>query len=831
MVSKLKQTLRASLRPAGVGAAPSTELPSAGDDRRVQTLKLEGHVELEWGPEKLKGTSALVGGVRFFVGAWLSSKAFAYGERDDKGNFSLSLSVDTHEDEDLLKLQVYALMCDPETKLTKPFPLGACVSCMHKLCKISPGLKGNAGGDSGVTVQVNDSIVQTKVCEMSLRAAQPVDTSRLRRSALYSTVQHNHSLSEITKKISKVLESNQVHVPEVAAPFVNGLGYLPNGGEPGLQIPPVQTHYAALSSHVQGVGRPLPHAVLAYFLQTVLTHGGLTIEEALKLPDREFARLAGDVLWGLTSDADGCPYEPDRTLAMGIAIDPMNNLTFGLFPQTSEDIGLPYAQSSFIGRDLTPQVRPDLDAELGLVRPARREGRPDAFKKLVGVLHSRDWSELCRALLQDDCETSACAGMLATNTVQSEDMSYEAFKKNIVGFDAFKGWTDEDVRAVASYFGRLKQMIRSGAISVSLAIGLAGGAAVSSQNTEQGMSEDAPLIDERKGLGGHCFAVLRHSAGEDDPLFVRLLEGTSCMRTYPERPDGPKYTVQIGSKTGGKVQKELPMSQFLTVLSSAVSLESQVVNRVIGGGGGPGDGARVGIQGPREIAGFVRPTIVTRCLHSLNLESREDSELGFYKWCLYTGLTGDPCDLGTLPLDDVEYRSQKGVGAGCRPAELASQRLRGVGVTIPPADLERGRQILSEVWPPLADLATFRSVLNLWEPLPPLTQVNKDLAPRRQQGVTYATVTCMESPASPALVEVVYELKKALFDRANDINAGRKGSDGIFGVPYKLGTGVVVVLHVPERSQVHTFMSSLKEAKAGMGWAEPAVASGLAGRA
>lgn len=838
MVSKLKQQLRESLRPLGAAPAPSN---GAGQATRIQTLRIEGHAELDLGSEKIQTTSPLVGGIRFFVGAWLSRTVFAHGERDEKGNFALTMPVDTRADEDLLKVEVYALMRDPETQITKPIPLGAGLVCMHQLCDGHANKRGTQASTEhadgrGTQVSVIDSIMQVKVCQLELRATQPVDTSRLVRSAMYGVEDHNRALGEITSRVEKLIKTNGIRVPEVAAPFVNGLGFLPNGGAPELGIPAVQTHYAALNSQIQGVNDQLPHAVLAYLLQVVLTHSGQTVEQALGLPDRVFARLAGDVLWGLTSDADGCPYEPDRTLAMGVALDDHFNLTFGLQPVTTENIGKPYAQSTFIGRDMTPQTRPDLRAEPGLGKAPRKADSRSEFQRLAGILHAKPYEQLPRALAQDDCETSTTACLMATNTVRSGDMSYEAFRNGTIGsatalpgakgFVVFKDWADADVRAAAGFYGRVQQMLRSGALDISLVVGLAGGASATTQNSAQAGSGEVPPIDSRSDLGGHCFAVRRFRGAPGEDPEVGLLEGTSNVRTYFERPDGPQYRVMLGSKKADAIQKELPMSQFLTLLSSSVSLESQVVNRVIGGGGS-GDDSRVGVQGPQDVPGFVRPTIVARSLHSLDLSTRSGSELGFYKWCLYTGLTADGADMGTLPLDDLEYRDQKGVGAGCRPAELCNRLLRGVGVAVSRDKVELGRKILSEVWPPLADLDTFRSVLNLWEPLPPLTRVNTDLGRYRQEGVSYATVACMETPASHALVDVVHEMNRQLFARANEVNAAKKNSDGILGFVYRIGTGVAKVLHVPERSGVHTYLASLREAKAEMGWAEPEVGAML----
>ena len=155
--------------------------------------------------------------------------------------------------------------------------------------------------------------------------------------------------------------------------------------------------------------------------------------------------------------------------------------------------------------------------------------------------------------------------------------------------------------------------------------------------------------------------------------------------------------------------------------------------------------------------------------------------------------------------------------------------LQGVASSMPPEVLGRGIAILNEVWPPLADAETFRKLLNLWEPLAPLTQVNTELGASRRKGVSYVTVACMETPASYALVDAVYETKKLLVDETNEINSSRPDSDGIFLTVMKIGTGVQIMINVPEGpsagvseargpSRALTLMKSLKEAKANIGW-------------
>jgi hypothetical protein len=829
MVSEIKQRLR-EYRTAGMSCRAGRSVSAQNDPlaipdgppaqaSKTQTIDIEGYAELDLGPERITTTSPVISNMTVHVGAWVTSDAFVFGERDKDGKFRLSLPFPGGAPGgSVLKLQVYVTLVDPESQLSKPFPLGGSFACLRALSTQAP-----------VSVVVNDPYSEQTVCRMTLKAARPFDASGLSASAVVGIDEFNKTLVAMSLEIKRTIEAASVRVPAVAKPFVDGLSFMPNGGSGELGIPALRTHYAAMSSIIEGVDRPLPHALLAYFLQLALAHSGLTIDEAARLPDREFSRFVGDVVMGITKDADGCPYQRDLTLAMGLTFDNECHFTFGLQPVTSEDIGLPYAQPNFIGRDMTPQTRPDLQRVLSVPAAGPKETRRAKLQQLASLLHSEARAALCRAGVIDDCETSATAIMLAVSTIKKMDMSSEAFRLGAQGYTALQGWTPQCYQAAAGVFTRIQNMLRSEKLKISLAVGLAGGASANSQTTEdEGPGQDVPNIDDREGLGGHCFAVMRYQDPGDatgSSLYVRILEGTSCIKVHHEAPSCIRYSVRM-TVNGQETVTEPPMSRFLSLLSTSVLKETQVVNRVIG----TSASEPAGIQGALDVPGFVRPTIVMRCLHSLDLSSRAGSELAFYKWCVFTGMTGESTDVGTLPLDGIEYKGLSNqLGGGCRPAQLASNSLQGVASSISPEVLGRGIAILNEVWPPLADAETFRKLLNLWEPLAPLTQVNTELGASRRKGVSYVTVACMETPASHALVDAVYETKKLLVDETNEINSSRPDSDGIFLTVMKIGTGVQIMINVPEGpsagvseargpSRALTLMKSLKEAKANIGW-------------
>lgn len=809
MVSQLKQQMRRA----------RTGIPPAPRGERVQILELHGRLDLKLGKREMAAGAPELEGKTFYVGAWLSTCEFRAAQRMGDGSISLALPIDTHADFDTVKLQLYCLMTDPETRLRKPFPIDDAVACVRQLSACKP-----------VKVDFLDPIMGLGGGSLTLTAKQPVDTSRLRRSAMYRVDESNGLLKEMSDRVGKALQANQVRVPKAAEGFIQGLGYLPSGGNPTLGIPAVMTHYGMLSALVDGVDRYLPHAVLAYYLQLVLTHKGLSVDEALALPGAKFASLTGEVLWGVTQTAGGFPYEPDRTLVNALTLDPKKGISVALTLTTTEDISLSFAAPSFIGRDLNTRAAPDLSQLPELPAGAAAPADPRAFFQAhASALHAREHEEQNIALGMDDCENSGIAGKLAANTVRDKDMGAGAFLQGLEfnpagrsDFHIFKSWTTQDVDKASAFFTRAQTMMKKGELNISLVVGLAGGASATTDNTAGRAKDGQPApksIDDMQDLGGHCFAVLRHT-GADGAVYVRLLEGTSCVQAYHDKPDGPHYSVSVGyagakdKARGKRYDRQMPMSSFLTLLSTSVSEATRVVNEVIGEGGTGADGG--GLKGAQRVAGFVRPTIVMPCLHSLNPTDREGSELGFYKWCMFTGLAGDPGDFGTLPLEEGEYAQC--LGAGCRPVSLASRSLKGVGLEMESKKFEVSRDVLNEVWPPIASHAQFRAVLALWAPLAPLSSVNADLSGLRKPGVEYETVTCMEAPASPAVAPIVYRLKAALARLANEINLARPDSDGVTMSVAHIGTGVDSTLHVPVRTTKLTFSSSLREAQNRMGW-------------
>ena len=761
-----------------------------GDGTLVDTpstheLRLIGKLSLDANRIKLPEKTMRECNYEIHVGAWVGRGAFRSSVRkEDDDTFELSIPY-SRGDPDTVKLEVYCVIDDEETGLTKPFPLVSTFACIHELAR-------NGSAD----VEFLDPFENPLSCKASLKLLAPVDTTLLRESCLRSVKQHNDSLLAMAQGVVDTIKAKGFHVPAPAKGFEVGLTYLPSGGSKPLGIPPVSTHYAVLSRYTGNVDRPVPHSLLAYYLQQSLTHSGLTVAQLNALPDAEFAREAGDILWGIAGDAGFCPYEPDRTLSVGMQIG-VDGIHLGLAPVTTENISLPFAEGSFIRRDkpVASKNNPTTNARTGLMDPRNPQALlKQHFESLGAKQRKEDFVCFMRSLLIDDCETSAMAGMLATSTVKKGDMTL--FASELKSHPLFQHWTDECFRQCSACFARLQGMLANGQINVSLMVGLAGGASAD-QISKTGASDKTDDIDAAQNLNGHCFAVLRHVDPSTNKLYVRLLEGTTRIKVFSPVPI--EYTC---TKISDSKPIQLPMDKFQTILCQSISDTLSLTKSVVHATDTP----------LYKVDGIARDTVALPCLHSLT----PTSDIPFYKWCVYTGLSCST-GVGSLLLDDREFGAST-VGAGCRPWQMASSRLQALSAELPDDMSALGERILDEAWPPIATKETFHGVMDHWETLTPLAEVNADLAPLKKFDVPYSSIACMESPNDPGCVEYIHQINCLVVNEANRLNLSLPDSDGIFVKVDRIGTGVSKTVHIPHRSSTLTYMRSLRKAQFSLGW-------------
>ena len=766
----------------------------------VNELRLAGKLSLDINRIQLREGTMRENNYEIHVGAWIGRGAFRSSVRkEDDDSFELSIPY-VKGDPDTLKLEIYCIMDDAETGFTKPFPLVSSFACMHELAS-----------KNAVDVEFIDPFETPIGCKASLRLLSAVDTSLLRPSHLRSVKQHNDSLLTMAQGVVNTIEAKGFHVPPPAKGFEVGLTYLPSGGSKSLGIPPIATHYAVLSRYTSSVDRPLPHSLLAYYLQQSLTHSGLTLPQLNSLPDVDFAREAGDVLWGLSGDAGFCPYEPDRTLSVGLQIG-VDGIHLGLTPVTTENISLPFAEGSFIGRTLAgiPRANANIDpasacnthmvnASLGLL-DTRREAPQQQLAKLLDSLRAESGSKkfvhFQRSLLVDDCETSAMAGMLAASTVQRGNMN--CFATELREHPLFQHWTDGCFEQCSTFFRRLQSMLVNNQVNVSLMVGLAGGASADEIKTSGAPSDKKDNIDTAQNLNGHCFAVLRHVNPTTNKLYVRLLEGTTRIRVFS--PVSIEYTCTLGDAAK---PIQVPLDKFQTLLCQSVSGILSLTKSVVNQSKEP--------PPAHKVDGIARDTVIIPCLHS------SSSDIPFYKWCVYTGLSSNT-GIGSLLLDDKEFGAT--LGAGCRPWQMASPKLQGLSAELPVEMSALGEKILDEAWPPIASKDTFHSIMAHWETLTPLSDVNADLDACKQnfKDVPYSSIACMESPNNPDCVDYIHRINCLVVNEANRLNLSLPDSDGVFVKVDRIGTGVSKTIHIPHKSATLTYMRSLRQAQFNLGW-------------
>ena len=364
-------------------------------------LVIEGSADLTLGPVKLvSGTD----GLRFYVGAWTGSRRYAcgavHGAAEDVGvqlastfqhtenRFKLELPIDVGNDPDVLKLQIYCEMLDEETGITKPFPLIASVVCMHTLCKIK-----------STVVDFKDPFEMPFGAKLWIGTPSQIDTSRMKKSALYWAEEHNRALEALGEKVKGRIQSAGVVVPRAIQPFIGGTTTLSNGGSAQLKIPAPNLHYATMSQQIGALDARVPHSLLAYNLQQVVTLSGKTIDEVNALGDKEFASFAGDVLWGVTTDATKFEYEGDNTLEMGLVLD-LNSaagIKCKFLPMLTESIIRTYAAAPMREETRLPRVPAG-------PKDAKRLSPKQEYARLKDLLEAPGAREQCRAIAQAKLE-------------------------------------------------------------------------------------------------------------------------------------------------------------------------------------------------------------------------------------------------------------------------------------------------------------------------------------------------------------------------------------------------------------------------------------------
>ncbi len=438
-------------------------------------------------------------------------------------------------------------------------------------------------------------------------------------------------------------------------------------------------------------------------------------------------------------------------------------------------------------------------------------------------------SEMATGIIYDDCESTAGlarvvkkSGLLIPNdpkllsrlcgsgSVPAVKGTSHLLEDQCNGWPLFTSFTPRCWEILASIFERGNRMLESGQLRVMTAVGLATTASAADIKSDSAM------------FNGHCFNVgIIHTESMERP-YCFLLEGTAPMIQLKVTESSPRVTFNIFSDPSDSSHFETQthdMPAFLTLLGRSLSAMTQVINTPNGGhypkGGWP-------TKDP--ITGWLASVMVMN-----SLDSDPNTELRFYNRVMYMGWPCTETGQGCMPVEEpgtaaclaetLSGSNGSGLVAGCHPFSLNNLNIRGFDAGIPPADVHQMSEIMNEATPPIASHKIFQQLASFWVPCTPLEDANVREQAMRDKGVEYVRVGAMETPSVPEYIPIIYEAKRQLINRANQINMAHTNSDGIIGSVMALGTGVHVFLDVPQRD-IHqlTYIESLRQAMEDIKW-------------
>lgn len=752
------------------------------------TLKINYAINIQIGDKT--GMGSFVNGkpLKFYLGMWHDSQNYNCISIDDtcKGSFC----IDVHSGmSDTLKLELLARILDDSTGIEKASPIDASFACMRQLCS-----------GKEVSVTLTDPFAPNNLTQLTLTPENSVDSSLLTKSSYYDVNQHNSALEEMSNHIKDCITSNKLHEPSISQAFESGVTYFTAGGNDSLGVKPVQTNYAVLNKYIMNCDRSFPHPFVLVCLHQTMHNYGLSPCDVLSMDDRNFANFVGHVICGATHDAGLQPYAYDVTLGNCITLDLSKTppIQMEMAPVMTENIGMCMAASQFVERKFGDISETDVNLQ------------NKSILQIWEDMNQKSWDEYNLSANQDDCETDFMTSQILTKTIKLENMSASKLHEECAGVKCLKHYSMDDYEQASKILTRVQEMLTSGKINVSSAVGLAGAASASA--TSKALKSVGEDIDQCQNLSGHCFGILQYQ-GDNDELYVRLLEGTTTSYPYKCTPNSAVYTTK-DNKT------KLRLDHFLGVLGTTVKQKLQVCNAEYG----EGSSMVGGWDGPQSQRCLCRTTMVVPCLHSENVQCGKTSkdmgggavEMPFYQWIVFTGQTCDNEVIGCMPLDEDEHQNQ--VCAGCRPVSLIKKNLRGVCASMKQETVEMGQKIFNEVMPPMVSKDTMKKLMDMWNPLPPLSTLNQGVKDLKKEGLTYYTTCFMETPSSPFLTPYIYYAKKKVADAFNQLNLNDPNSDKIFMTVGYTATSVSVVMHVPDVSQTISCVSNLNVALKNVGW-------------
>jgi hypothetical protein len=443
------------------------------------------------------------------------------------------------------------------------------------------------------------------------------------------------------------------------------------------------------------------------------------------------------------------------------------------------------------------------------------------------IIQYQELTELCTGIIFDDCESTAQLGVLARKTCLTIPEAPVDIRKCVVGWEhLFEAFTDSCWRGVAQIFEKGNGMLRSGYLKVVTSVGIATNASA------------ADVENDTASYNGHCFnvgcvqaspmqvgssATGNANSSATGKVSCFILEGTSSMIQQRVDQHSPVYTLNVcrGPTQNVFRPEKMDVASACTMLTLWISGSTMILDAPKGGmpwgGGWPTSS---------KLTGWVGHLMVMN-----SLDSDPSTHLSFYNRIMYMGWPCVEGGQGCMPVEERGKALARGLTGtkestrfvtGCHPYSLNDLDIQGISAELPSEKADLMRRIMNEAHPPMVHHSVLQKLSTYWTPCTPLEDVNVQAQAMREKGVEYIRLAAMETPAVPEFVPLLYEAKRQLIRRANQINMARNDSDGIIGSVETLGTGVHVFLDVPLRDTAFvSYVESLKQALVELKWPGP----------
>ena len=453
----------------------------------------------------------------------------------------------------------------------------------------------------------------------------------------------------------------------------------------------------------------------------------------------------------------------------------------------------------------------------GALRQVAEEGRtsildhlglfgPGPGRSSVPLLSDCDCS-----LLKDDCESSAQLAVLCRLALMIAPNMADGLQKILGAWPMFKNFTPRCYSLMSQIINRGAEMLRSGTLKVTTAVGLATSAAASD------------VLKKTAEFNGHCFNIACVAAA--DRLSFAIMEGTAPSCSILVSETTPQIPVKLWHTPGNPrafTTRIMSFNQYCNALAQGVNELTRVRNAPNGGrtqgGGWP-------IKGP-PVTGWTSTSILMN-----SLDSDPESYLEFYNRVVHMGWKCSPGASGCMPIEQCQRTpglAEPRVSimprflAGCHPYHLNDRSLQAIDACVPSDKQPVMDAVMDEAHPPLVDESALKRLAAYWAPCSPFSDVNNQrrFIMSREEGVEYVRVACMETPGVPEFVPLVCLAKHTAFKLADKINSERADSDGARFVSEDKpqGTGFHGFIEIPCKAVIPTAMNSLRRALKMLGW-------------